>query len=676
MKFAYPEFLYALFAIAIPIIIHLFNFRKFKKVYFSNVEFLKEVHQETQSKSKLKHLLILLSRILAITFLVLAFAQPFIPSNKSAKANQSHAVSIAIDNSFSMESTGKLGNLLDEAKAKAIEIVSSYASTDQFMITTHNFSAGDQRKLTNEEAINKIEEIAISSKTKRLSEIYSRNKDGLNSSETTNKSLYIVSDFQKTTSDFLAISADSSINTYLIPTHANQPANIYIDSCWFESPTHLLLQQEQLKVVVKNDADHPLENIPVKLYINDQIVAPVIANIKANDETILTFNYQNKSKGIQHGKLELRDSPVTTDNTFYFSYAISENINILSIYQKEANKSLASIYQTDPIFNFSAFNVNQLDYSLIKKSNLVILNNLDEINSGLSSALKSFVDNGGSLLILPSKEIDLASYQEFMALLTINYYTSLDTHATKINDINYEHAVYKNVFESKPKSRLNLPLVASHYRVSTHKTSFKTNILTLQDGNTFLSEYQLGKGTVYLSSVGLAPTFSNLINHALFVPTFYNMALLSQTSYPLFHIIGNNSVININQVEKDNVYHIKNENFDMIPRIRHQNNSTTIFINSGINSAGSYFLKNTNTTIGLAYNYNRAESELACLTANELAEQLNRSNINATLINAQNSSIKTALNDAQLGKKYWKICIILALFFLAAEIVLLKIFKV
>ena len=79
MKLLYPEFLWALFALSIPIIIHLFNFRKFTKVYFSNIELLKEVKLETKSKSRLKHLLILLIRLLLVTFLVFAFAQPYIP---------------------------------------------------------------------------------------------------------------------------------------------------------------------------------------------------------------------------------------------------------------------------------------------------------------------------------------------------------------------------------------------------------------------------------------------------------------------------------------------------------------------------------------------------------------------------------------------------------------------
>src|ERR1700722_15531164 len=102
MNFLFPSFLYALSAISIPIIIHLFNFRRYKKLYFSNVRFLKEVVQESHSKSKLRQLLVLICRCLVIAFLVFAFAQPFIPVKQGVTASGAKAISIFIDNSFSM----------------------------------------------------------------------------------------------------------------------------------------------------------------------------------------------------------------------------------------------------------------------------------------------------------------------------------------------------------------------------------------------------------------------------------------------------------------------------------------------------------------------------------------------------------------------------------------------
>ena len=74
MKFLYPEFLWALTVLAIPIIIHLFNFKRYKTLYFSSLNFIKHVDQKTKSTQRLKHLLVLLMSLLAFTFLALAFA--------------------------------------------------------------------------------------------------------------------------------------------------------------------------------------------------------------------------------------------------------------------------------------------------------------------------------------------------------------------------------------------------------------------------------------------------------------------------------------------------------------------------------------------------------------------------------------------------------------------------
>jgi len=675
MKFAYPEFLYALFAIAIPIIIHLFNFRKFKKIYFSNVEFLKEVKQETQAKSKLKHLLILLSRILAIIFLVFAFAQPYIATEENNASSQNNIVGIYIDNSFSMETTGEARSLLDEAKAKAVEIVNNYRATDKFILINNNFNAGDQRLLSNEETIDKIESITISANTRNLSTIYSRNREAINSSDIENKSFYILSDFQKSTSDFNNLQADTLINTFIIPIKATKTNNLYIDSCWFNSPTHLINQNEELSVRIKNNSENDLENIPLKLYINEQNVVPASFSIKANEETILTLNYRNKTSGIQQGKVELRDNPVITDDNFYFSYSISNNINVLGIGSSENSVILNSIYTTDSIFNYTNHNVNQLDYSLIKKSNLVVIHQLDELNSGLSTAIKNFIDNGGSLLVFPSKSINYDSYREFLSLLSVNYYTSTDTSKTKVREINYNHPLYKNVFEGKPESNINLPLVSAHYLLSSSTTAFKNDILTLKDGNPFLREYKVGKGSIYISTVSLDKESSNFSNHALFVPTLYNIALLSQSNYPLFHIIGSNSVVDLNQTENDNIFHIKNKTIDIIPRVRNTNNNTTVFVNSGIEEAENYILDNGKNKVGLSYNYNRSESELTYLSSENIDEIIQSNTINAKYIDTSNSSIKSALSDLNIGKKYWKYCIILVLLFLATEIALIKFFK-
>ena len=197
MSFLYPSFLYALLAIAIPIIIHLFYFRRFKKVYFTNVRFLKEVKEETSSRNKLKHLLVLLSRIGAIVGLVLAFAQPFIPNKDVEVKKGKKAVSLFVDNSFSMSSMSQDVPLLQKAKQRAAEIVSAYSVEDEFQIITNDFEGRHQRLVSREDALSYIDEIEVTPAVKELSKTLTRQKQALNTGQADNKTIYLISDFQK-----------------------------------------------------------------------------------------------------------------------------------------------------------------------------------------------------------------------------------------------------------------------------------------------------------------------------------------------------------------------------------------------------------------------------------------------------------------------------------------------
>ena len=183
MSFARPEILWALFALLIPIIVHLFNFRRFRKVTFSNVSFLKEVQQETKSRSKIKHFLILFARLIALACLILAFAQPFIPLDENNKAQGDRAISIYIDNSFSMQGESEEGQLLEVAKNKARELLLAYGPTDRFQIITNDFEGRHQRLVSKEEAKELIDEIQVSAQVRKLEDVISRQNDLLKSNE-------------------------------------------------------------------------------------------------------------------------------------------------------------------------------------------------------------------------------------------------------------------------------------------------------------------------------------------------------------------------------------------------------------------------------------------------------------------------------------------------------------
>lgn len=705
MSFLFPSFLFALSAIAIPIIIHLFNFRKFKTVYFSNVRFLKEVKEETQAKSKLKHLLVLASRILAITFMVFAFAQPFIPAENNQLQTGDKAISIFIDNSFSMEAINENGTLLDEAKKHALEITSSFKPSDRFQLLTIDFEGRHQRFVNKEEFATLVEEIKISPATRNISEIISRQTDALQTIQVNNKISFIISDFQKSNfningTDTFHKKNDSSILFNFVAVRAAERGNVFIDSCWFETPVRQFDQVEKLHVHIKNVSDKDLENNSIKLFINDVQKTPGSFNVdKMSDtEVVLTFtvkkteasaNYGNKSNSkIMHCRVELNDFPITFDDTFYFSFELAKNIPVLCINASDKNIKtsespyLNKLFAADSLFNFKNAKEDNLDYSTLSGNKLIVLNELKTISSGLAQELKRFMSNGGSVLIFPNPDSDLNTYKDFLISVKANYYQQLDTLITKVDKINLDDLIYKEVFDKKTFTggNLYLPIVNKHYTFSKTTKSNEEYLLKLQNGDAFLSKYEVEKGKLYLSAAPLQTNFSNFTKHALFVPTLYQIAIFSQNTQPLSYTIGDNSIVESGAVMTDKkMLHIKslNTNFDFIPEYKIINSKTEINVHNQITASGNYNLFDDQDLLtGFAFNFNRVESDLKCLNDDELKEQVNNNNLkNIIVLNTDSKNLKEYLSEVEQGKKLWKFCIILALLFLAAEVVLIRFMK-
>lgn len=688
MSFTYPVFLFALSAIAIPIIIHLFNFRKFKTVYFSNIRFLKEVKEETQAKSKLKHLLVLAARILAISFLVFAFAQPFIPVENKKVVVGDKVVSIFVDNSFSMDAINVNGTLLDDAKKRASEIVSAYKPTDRFQLLTNDFEGKHQRLVNKEEFIELLDEVKISPASHSLSEIVTRQMDVLQNKGNEIKVSFIVSDFQKSIVNIDKIRNDTAISFNFVPLIAVQKDNVYIDTCWFETPVRQFNQIEKLHVRIKNVSDKVLENNSIKLFINEIQKTPASFNIDKESETEIILSFSSKETGLQHCRIELNDYPVTFDDSFYFSFEVAKNIPVLFINSSTADIAISEspylnkLFGSDSLFVLKNSPENKLDYSSLSNNKLIVLNELKTITSGLAQELKRFMSNGGSVLVFPNPQSDLNSYREFLLAANANYYEALDTINTKVDKVNMEHDIYKDVFDKKTftATNLNLPIVSKHYRISKTTKSNEEYLLRLQNDDVFLSKYDVDKGKLYLSSVSLQPDFSNFGKHAIFVPTLYKIGIYSQSTQPLFYTIGSDEVIeSVNVLTGENVFHIRNlkSDFDIIPEHKVMDAKTEILVHNQITNAGNYNLFAGKDLIsGLSFNFNRKESDLNCFTAEELKEQLVDKNFNNfSILETSTQDLKQSLMEIEQGKKLWKLCIVLALLFLAVEGLLLRFMK-
>jgi hypothetical protein len=672
MHFLYPAFLFALLTLAIPVIIHLFNFRRYKKVYFSNVQFLKEVQEQQASNRNLKERLILASRLLALLFLVLAFARPHIPGANQINAGKQQVVSVFVDNSYSMQTLNREGTLLDEAKQKAKQIVASYNINDRFELLTQDFEGKHQRLLNRTEFNDAVYAVKISPQSRELSQIIERQKSLLSMQPGAVKHSYIISDFQKNIQGSTAVQ-NAGFPVNLVQLKANSLPNVAVDSVWMLNATHRPNESERMVVRLRNYADKAAEKVPLKLSINGVQKAIGSFTVNARSAQTDTLSFSGLQAGWQRAEIQLQDNPVTFDNKFYFTFNITQKLPVLLINGGQPNKYLNAVFASDSFFAAKHVPDGNIDYAGLNVYPIIVLSDVKTITAGLAQALKIYVSKGGTLMVFPPAEGDINSYKAFLQPLGASAPGNLVTENTKVSAINLQSPVFKSIFETAPQNP-DLPSVKKYYALSTGSRDGEY-LMRLQNGQPLWQGSSFGRGKVYVSAVALDEDFSNLPVHALFVPVTLRIALLSGHDQPLFYTAGNNQPVEtvpLQSTEKQLVKLVKDKQ-TIIPDVKQQDGSTLLYLPDQLTGTGIYDLKKQDSTAAvLAFNDNRSESDLSYLSAAELDKIFPK---NATLLNGNQLNAESIAGTANSGLQLWKLCIILALIFLAAEILLIRYFK-
>ena len=673
MNFLYPGFLFALLSVAIPVIIHLFNFRKFKKVYFSNVQLLKEVEQQNSSKEKLKNLLILLSRILAIIFLVLAFAQPYIPLNNQKTTAVNNSVSIYIDNSYSMEAINKDGSLLDEAKRRAKELIKGFGINDRFQLLTNDFEGKHQRLLNKEEFLKALDDVKISASNRNLQQILNRQGNVLTSAA--NKYSFLISDFQKNIASVKKLETKTDIQYSFLKLNATALPNVGVDSVWTLSPNHQPGANEKLVVQIKNYSEEEAVNIPLKLAINNQQKGLSSVTIPAGKTIKDTLSFSGLKSGWQKGVISIKDFPVTFDDSLSFSFKVDESLPVLSINGPNAGSYIKALFGADKYYKLTENSESNINYNSLSNFGLIVLNGVSNPSSGLAQQLKTYLTSGGSVVIFPDLDSDIKVYNSFLGALSLPQIQNLNKTASKVDQIDLQHPIFKTVFEEIPKN-LDLPTVNRYYDFAENNASNKENIMSLPGGKLFFSKYGIGSGQVYLSATGLNANDGNFARHPVFVPLMYRLTLNSGLDDALYYNLGNDRALASKQLTlgKNQTLKLTAKNFEIIPEVRQAGGKTLIYTADQIKLPGFYNLNLADSLIGVySFNIGRTESDMHYLSKTELDNLAEKSNLK--IYDTDKDAVKLIAGSNKIGQTLWKLCLILSLIFIAAEILLIRFFN-
>ena len=679
MNFLYPDFLWAISLIAIPIAIHLFNFRKYKKVYFSDISLLKNINSQTKKQSRLKHLLVLLSRILALICLVLAFSYPYKPLKNNSNFDQKY-VGIYVDNSLSMDNKNQNGFIIEQAKEKALEIINQYPTNTRYIYTTNDFDANLQRDISKAEIQDLISKTKATYLQKSYAEIYSKQADLLKNF-TKNKDVFWLSDLPKsTTISNLAI--DSSVFVHIVPFTNKSNGNLFIDTVWFDTPIRRINKQELINVKLINTHESDL-NFRIEALINNNETKGINnGTIDANSSLTIPVPFMIRQAGIKHIALEISDygdPNLIFDDNYFLTYSINSATNVLHIFEEHDKNYFNSLLNTLENVNYTPCSINSVDYSKIRDQDLIIIENVSEINSGLIASLQEFIEVGKSVVVFPSGTINNSSYNNFYRKYAIQF-NGIDTTRKSIANLNYEHPIFNAVFD-QVKENINFPVVNENHKVNLLSNSMSNEIISMSNNQPFLIETLEKEGKLYTFTLSTLARSSNFLNHALFVPTILRIVERCQVQNPLSYIIGKHQMVKskINLSQSSDLS-VKKENDDdvFIPGYKKNQQSSVLFFKNTIKNPGNFNVLNKQLAIdGFSFNYSREESAMEFFSIQEFLSLLKENELINFFHVFENIDSNTTLDltSQTKGILYWKHFIVLTLVFLGLEILFIRIIK-
>ncbi|SRX56013.1 BatA domain-containing protein [Aequorivita sp. CIP111184] len=640
MQFKNPEILYFLFLLLIPIFIHLFQLRRFQKVEFTNVAFLKKVTIQTRKSSQLKKWLTLLIRMLALASIIIAFAQPFTAS-KTALNTKKETV-FYIDNSFSMQARGAKGPLLERALQ---DLFDKSGGAEKLSWFTNN---SERKNTSPQDFKNEILSVKYSQNQLTPNQVLLKANQLFSNQKGVFKRLVYLSDFQQK-EDFPEIPEDLIVDA--VQLKPAKTSNISIDSVYVASKN---ASTTQLKVIV-SQLGNATSEAPISLFNKEKLIAKTAVDFSVNSNGTVTFDIDNSEEFI--GKLELNDPNLPFDNKLFFSINKPGKIKVLAINESDGN-FLRRLFEKEE-FQFTQQTFKTLNYNEIPEQNFIVLNELKEIPASLATALKAFSDDGGSVLIIPAVKADLNSYNNFLLPTALGTLTEEKVQEKKITNIIFSHPLFKDVFE-KEVANFQYPKVNSFYTIS----SSATPAIAFEDNQPFL----LQKNNTYLFTSAINKENSNFQNSPLVVPTIYNMAIQSLPLTDLYYTIGTqNSIAVPVKLGPDEILTIKDSTARFIPLQQTKANYVLMTTTDEPNNANNYqIVKESEFLENISYNFNRNESELQYLNI----EDWKGAEIYKTV-----EDLFDSLTEANSINSFWKWFAIFALLFLLFEMLILKFYK-
>lgn len=661
MQFQNPGFLWALSLLAIPIAIHLFNLRRYKTVYFSDIRFLKDVQKSSKRQKRLKEWLVLLSRCLAIIALVIAFAKPFIPV--SEQSNLRDRVILVLDNSASTSTLLNKVSYFEINRKKALQLLDELPADAKAALMTAG-SAHRVPKFTSVEAVRRgIEEL----------QVVDRPLDLHPTADFKNTTLLVFSDFQKNEFRFFNDLDTSTSVTFFPADEVVSESNVSIDSTWTEAPFLIAGQTIDLFVKINNRSTEAQE---VTFEVNTNGLPEITRSIpiQVGGDTILQTTLTQLQSGYNQAQLHIVNDVVQFDNRKTISFYLPLSNRIIEIFEDQPNPLIQKIFDGSE-FNFQAISKNQMRETDFEQADLIILNELTTYSSGLLAGLVSAAQDA-NLLIIPPKS-DVVATNALLNRLGLGTYGRLDTNRMRTSRINTNDPFFTDVFSGTLENAY-WPTIKQHYKISRSASTPTFNLLTMVNGDALFVRSSKNVTNVFQLAVSLDPAFSDITSHPVIVPLFIKSLMKKGNIGNLTGIVGENKSFNIPHTsDSESPVALRMGDFNFIPKQRSTTNSVSLMVGEEIDRQGTYSILQGEENIGqLNFNLSNRESDLSRFNEAELHEQMEQYGyLDLHILSTSTDSFVSSFKDWQLGIQYWRHFLLVALIFVLVEVILLRFLK-
>ena len=666
MKFINPHFLWAIIALLIPIIVHLFNLRRYKKEFFTNTALLKTFINETKKTSVLKKRILLACRLLALFFLILAFAQPYFSSKEKQEGKS--IISIYLDNSMSMDAPSGSTSALEVAKKNALDIVQSLKNNAEYHIIANDFKGSQLQILPFQEAISAIKSIEISSQNRNLTEIWKKQSNIFSLSQKGMIRYVWISDFQKNQMSPLTKAIEAEINCIPIPhTRTN---NIYIDTAFITTQAIKINQDIQIVFRLKKSSIDESPASLITFHQND--VVKTRKEIHWNGKTIIedTFRCKITSPNWQNFRISISDANLTFDNEYLLSFYLAPRPTVSIISGSGNNKYLFNALKADDNFEIIEYQNNNISNAELDRSSLIILNQIEHLSAKVEEWIQhQLLSNKNLVIFLPPNALE-KGYSSFFKKLELGEITGFEVVPTRLKSMNRQDALLNGIFT--PTSRIiDLPSTKAHYVLSVFSSRPKEALISLDNSNPFLLKYsRLGEGDIYLFTSLLDPDQSNFVFSSMFAPLMYKIGSLASNSQQFSYLIDESTMIrtNVNTENSNQIYRLVKNGVSQIPPQRKVGKTLSFSLGDGSMESGFYQLQNQDSTFQqtIALNYSRKESIMEFYSTDELLREFS-----PWLTLHENSIGASKVFVSNQNTNLWKFWLGVSLFFLILEMFIL-----